>query len=174
MSDTPLPIRIAQTIGITISSAVSGASLSLSFFVVPRLLEAPTPLLLKQWNSSFDLGKKSIVPLAGVSAASYFYLAYELHSRLSASSSKWKMYLLAGLLSVAIVPYTLGIMMSTNKKLLAKVEETKALSFKDEVVEAGLGDETAHKLVDKWGMLNLGRGALLVLSGVVGAWTALN
>jgi len=41
-------------------------------------------------------------------------------------------------------------------------------------VEVGLGEETAHKLVDWWGVLNLGRAAMLVASGVVGVWTTLN
>ena len=75
---------------------------------------------------------------------------------------------------MGIVPYTLLVMMDTNKKLLAKVDETKTLGIKDEVVEVGLGSETAHKLVDSWGMLNLGRAALLVIGSLVGTWTALN
>lgn len=73
---------------------------------------------------------------------------------------------------MGIIPYTLAVMVDTNKKLLAKVEETKTLGIKDEVVEVGLGNETAHKLVDSWGMLNLGRAVLLAVSSGVGVWTA--
>lgn len=75
---------------------------------------------------------------------------------------------------MGIVPYTLIAMMPTNKKLLAKVDETKALGIKDEVVEAGLGNETAHKLVDSWGVLNLGRALMLIVGSLAGTWTALN
>ena len=75
---------------------------------------------------------------------------------------------------MGIVPYTLLLMSSTNNKLLAKVDETKTLGIKDEVVEVGLGNESAHKLVDTWGVLNLGRAVLLLVGSVVGAWTALN
>jgi hypothetical protein len=80
----------------------------------------------------------------------------------------------AGLLTVGIVPYTFAVMREVNGKLLRKVEETSAVGFKDEVVEVGLGEETAHKLVDKWGMLNLGRAAMLMAGSLVGTWTALN
>ena len=65
-------------------------------------------------------------------------------------------------------------MLKTNKKLLAKVQSTSTLGKNEEVVEVGSGEETAHKLVDWWGMLNLGRAALLTAGSLVGAWTALN
>ena len=79
----------------------------------------------------------------------------------------------AGVLSVGIVPYTVALMAGTNRKLLRKRDETKALGVGDKVTEVGLGDETAHKLVDWWGVLNLGRGLMLAASGVLGTWTAL-
>ena len=77
-------------------------------------------------------------------------------------------------MAVGIVPYTLAVMLPTNKKLLAKVEETKTLGVRDELVEVGLGNETAHKLVDFWGVLNLGRAFMLAIGSVVGVWTALD
>jgi hypothetical protein len=83
-------------------------------------------------------------------------------------------YLVSGLLSVGIVPYTLVVVMPTNNKLFKKADETKTLGKGDEVVEVGLGEETAHKLVDWWGVLNLGRGVMLAASGVLGTWLALN
>ena len=168
MSDNALPIRLAQTIGITTSSILGGYVASASFALVPRLLESPTPLMLKQWGNAYNTGKKNAPPFAALSAACYFYLAY--------TSPKPKLYgyLIAGALSVGIMPYTLAVMLPTNKKLLAKVDNTKTLGIKDEVVEVGLGNETAHKLVDYWGVLNLGRVVLLVVGSLVGTWTALN
>lgn len=116
-------------------------------------------------------GKKTGPPFAALSSACYFYLAYTLPS--SATKSKLYGYLLAGTLCIGIVPYTLAFMLGANKKLLAKAEETKTLSVKDEVVEVGLGNETAHQLVDKWGVLNLGRAVMLAAGSLVGTWTAL-
>ena len=65
------------------------------------------------------------------------------------------------------------VMMSTNNKLFAKVEETSSLGKKEAAAETGLGEETAHHLVDRWALLNLPRGILLGASGFVGIWTAL-
>ena len=83
-------------------------------------------------------------------------------------------YLAAGALSVGIVPYTFIVLMPTNKKLLTKVDETKALGKEESIVEVGLGEETAHKLVDWWGVLNVPRGLMLAASAIVGTWTALS
>lgn len=58
--------------------------------------------------------------------------------------------------------------MPTNKKLSAKLEESKATGY---VVERE--DETAHQLVDTWGLLNLPRGLALLAGGVLGLWTAM-
>jgi len=136
--------------------------------------------MLRQWGHMFAAGKKNAPPFAALSALSYFYLAYAT-SRLSshipitnAHRVRVWAYAVAGLLTVGIVPYTFAVMREVNGKLLRKVEETSALGFKDEVVEVGLGEETAHKLVDKWGMLNLGRAAMLMAGSLVGTWTALN
>jgi len=63
-------------------------------------------------------------------------------------------------------------MLPTNRKLFEKAYETKTLGVKDEVVDVGLGDQTAHALVDRWGVMNLGRAGLLILGSLVGAWTA--
>jgi len=116
----------------------------------------------------FDQGKALGPPGALLSAGSYFYLAYKFPTQ-----TKFYSYVAAGVLALSIIPYTGAAMQPTNKKLIDKAEETKTLSFKDEVGEAGLGEETAHKLVDHWGVLNLGRGVLMLCSAVLGAWTAL-
>jgi len=82
-------------------------------------------------------------------------------------------YLIAGLLTVGIVPYTALVMRGTNNKLIERTNEVGALGSQDTVVEVGLGNESAHALVDWWGVLNLGRGAMLSIAGIVGVWTAL-
>jgi hypothetical protein len=169
MSEVPLPIRLAQTIGITVASAAAGSTLSISFYTIPRLLESPTPLILKQWGHLFDTGRKTGPPIGMTAAASFFYLAYALKE----DRFKFLGYLVAGGLSVGIVPYTLLVLMGTNRKLLSKVEETRALGKGESMVEVGLGKETAHRLVDWWGVLNVGRGLILAAAGVVGAWTTL-
>jgi hypothetical protein len=72
-------VRIAQAIGLTTLSAVAGANFALSAFLVPRILESPTPLLLRQWKHSFEAGKKGLLPLISIGATSFFYLSYQAH-----------------------------------------------------------------------------------------------
>merc|ERR1711939_833831 len=150
-------------------------TLSTSLTTVPRLLESPPTLLLQQWGHMYDRGRKTGPPIALLSSTTFFYLAYKAHvSPLSSfplsssSTSSTTPYILAGLLSISIIPYTFAILMPTNKQLLGKVE----VSGEDEV-EMREAERSAHQLVDWRGVLNLGRGGLLVGSGVVGVWASL-
>ena len=77
---------------------------------------------------------------------------------------------------MGIVPYTIVVMGTTNRKLMemeSKVREVNVLEEKIEEKKVA-SPETAHSLMDWWGVLNLGRGAMLVVSGVLGLWTSLN
>lgn len=170
MTDSPLPIRLAQTLGLTTSLILGGANLALSIQLVPRLLDSPTPLLLRQWHAAYLQGKRAFPPFALLSSLSYFYLAYKG----DALDGNRIGYLVAGLLTVGIVPYTFAVMGGTNRKLIEKREEIGALGSQDTVVEIGLKNESAHALLDWWGVLNLGRGVMLSAAGVLGVWTALN
>merc|ERR1711939_611610 len=164
-SETPLPIRLAQTLGITSSLILSGMTLSTSLTTVPRLLESPPTLLLQQWGHMYDRGRKTGPPIALLSSTTFFYLAYKAHvsplSSFPLSSSSTSPYILAGLLSISIIPYTFAILMPTNKQLLRKVEV-----LGEDEVEMREAERSAHQLVDWWGVLNLGRGVLLVGNGV--------
>lgn len=84
------------------------------------------------------------------------------------------MYVVSGLLTIGIVPWTMVVMAPTNKKLLDKAEETSSLAIDDKIVEVGLGGESAHQLVDKWATLNLGRSIMLAVAAVLATWTTLN
>jgi hypothetical protein len=144
-----------------------------SVALIPRLMESPTPLMLRQWRTAFIQGKNSMPPLGLIASSSFFYLAYEAHQVADILPYKWKAYLTSGLLTIGIIPYTILILGPTNRKLLAKAAETSTLALDDKVVEVGLGGETAHKLVDDWATLNLGRGIMLGVAAFIGTWTAL-
>jgi hypothetical protein len=67
MSQTnPLPIRIAQTLGLGTSLMLAGSTLTTSIYLIPRLLESPTPLMLRQWDGMFQQGKRTAPPIAVV------------------------------------------------------------------------------------------------------------
>jgi len=121
--------------------------------------------MLQLWERTLLAGKARMPPLGGSAALLYFYLAYRLASSTTAATAATaaataRAYALAGGLCVGIVPYTYAVMMPTNKRLLAKLDESRraaALGFE----AAGLDDLGAKQLVDRWGMLNLGRGVML-------------
>jgi hypothetical protein len=173
MDNAPMSIRLAQAIGLTMSSALAGSTLAISAMLVPRLLESPSPLLLKQWKHTFEAGKASIPPLASICTLSFGYLAYEAKRTPNTLPHVWKIYAASALLCIGIVPYTLTALASTNNKLLNKAEETRVLRAEDKIVEVGLGGESAHQLVDKWATLNLGRAIMLATAAVLGTWATL-
>lgn len=168
---TPTPIRLAQATAILLSSSLAGVSLALSSFLIPRLLDLPTPLMLVQWRATFHQGSKTMPPAAAATAALYFYLA-AAHRR----GPKGVWYLAAGVLSFGIVPYTVAFMMGTNRMLEARAERAERAGVLEEVVEEvveeaeGVGSKF---LVDRWGVLNLGRAVMVGVGAVVGAWATI-
>ncbi len=110
-TERPLPIRIAQTLGITVSALLAGNTLSLSFFLIPRLLESPTPLMLRQWKTMYITGRALVPPTTTLATLSYFYLSYNSHTSSTSpftSNTASISYLVAGLLSIGVMPFTFG------------------------------------------------------------------
>lgn len=157
----------------TSHNAIGGMSF-ISYGTVPSLLLAPTPLLVRQWRTTFLLGKSVAPPIAIASSASYAYLAMMLYNApLSVNHPRGELYALAALLTVSIVPYTLFVMKDVNAKLMARAEEA-SLDVKNEVTEIGMPKgESAKELLDWWAVLNLGRGVFPLLGAVLGAWASL-
>ncbi|CAG8972555.1 hypothetical protein HYALB_00011405 [Hymenoscyphus albidus] len=176
MADQTFPIRLAQTLGLTTQGIVAGLSLSYSIIAVPRLLESPTPLMLKQWAAMYNTGKLFMPPLSLLSASTFFYLASQFRNVPSAlAAQKYWMFIAAGFLAGAQVPYTVLLMKGTNGSLMQKEKEVRNLKSGDKIVEIGLGEkESAHELVDWWAVLNLGRCAFLTAGFVVATWNVVN
>lgn len=180
MADHPLPIRLAQTLGLTTTLLFAGANISLSMILVPQLLKTPSRgLLLRQWFSTYYLGKAVARPSIIISSLSYLYLAYHTHVADPTNRElDWKVwsYVASAVLIAGIAPYTMTVMGRTNGRLMELEGQFRGLSVEEEekVGEAAVGEETAHSLVDWWGVLNLGRGAMVAVSGVLGLWATLN
>ena len=103
---------------------------------------------------------------------SYAYLSYRLYGTLN--HPKAEMYGLSGLAALGIYPYTIFVMMPTNQELFQKHDEMKGLHVGEKATEVGLAKgESTKELLDKWGMLNLGRGMLPLVGAVLGLWTTL-
>ena len=195
MAPLPAAIRIAQTVGITASAFCSGGQhhsekaeaarpsrialtrftgsiFSISFLAVPTWLIAPSPILVRQWQVSFDRGRIVNPAIALVSIISYTYLSYSLYGTLN--HPKAEIYGLSALSTFAIWPYTIFGMMSTNRKLFKKHDEMKGLDVGEKATEVGLAKgESTKELVDRWAMLNVGRGLLPLVGAVLGLWATL-
>ncbi|KAL5349204.1 hypothetical protein ACLOAV_005492 [Pseudogymnoascus australis] len=159
---TPITARVLQTIGLTTTAILAGTSASFSLYAVPRILESPTPLLLKQFKHMYTAGHDSLPAGTVVAATSLLYLAYDSRT---AGTAAWRGYVTAAVLAVGIVPYTIAVMLSTNNVLLGMAEE------KEEKVEKRAAE--VKILVDRWALMNLGRSVLLASAAVTAAWTAL-
>jgi len=171
---TPTTIRTAQITALFLSSTVSGISLALSTFLVPRLLESPVPTMLLQWKRTYHAGKTQIAPAAAAASAIWFWLAAKSPAL---TRGVGRQYLAAGALAFAIIPYTGVMMMETNRRIEERAEGVSL--ERGRLIQAeGKGDEEEQMawvrgegskyLVDWWGMLNLGRSAMLMASTVVG------
>lgn len=126
----------------------------------------------------FDVGIRSVPPLAVTSTAIWLTLAYQARNAGLSSGNKIGeagkvgRYVAAGLLCIAMVPYTPIFLGSTNTELMKMGAE--AANSASEAVLKNLQGQTAHQLVDQWGMLNLPRAAFLFVGGVLGLWTAMD
>ncbi|KAI4723765.1 DUF1772-domain-containing protein [Aureobasidium sp. EXF-10728] len=160
-------IRAAQVVGLTTSAFLAGSMASISWISVPALMDAPAPLLAKQWKKIFDQGKTSAPPMAVLSSAIFGYLAY----REPTASSNFTLYTAAAILVPSIVPYTVFLMSSVNNKLHEKASSLANASLTDTAVESGAAQgETAHELLDKWATLNFGRSLLPLVGALAAGW----
>ncbi|CAK7268400.1 hypothetical protein SEPCBS119000_003043 [Sporothrix epigloea] len=173
-------VRGAQAASIFISAAAAGGSLGLSALYTRQILDSPTDVMLRQWGRMYHSGKAVFPGAAVAAAAAYGYVYYattrasSLPKSLEVSTSN--LPLIAAGLCLSIVPYTLLVLLPTNKKLLPKAqaaEENALLSKADRAAGAGTvyteqQEQTAKQLVDLWGVLNLGRSVLLGAASIIG------
>ncbi|KAK1989127.1 hypothetical protein LZ30DRAFT_776300 [Colletotrichum cereale] len=171
MSSQPTPLRALHASTVFVNTALAGLNLGLSVFVVPRLLESPTPLMLRQWAGMFARTSRAF-PLPTLACAlSYWYMAYAaggggLPGGGGGGKSSRLLLAAAGALCFAVVPWTKIFMVDVNRELARRAEETgggvAALSREEE--------EGAKALVDRWGVYNLGRSVAIGLGGAVGLY----
>ncbi|OHE92062.1 hypothetical protein CORC01_12643 [Colletotrichum orchidophilum] len=166
MSSQSHPLRNIQTSTVFVNTTLAGLNLGLSVFVIPRLLESPTPLMLRQWSNMYKRTSRFFPLSILFCALSYWYMAYAVRHL----PSKSRLLAAAGGLCFTIVPWTGFFILSINKKLFRKAEETKDMG----IMAIGLTqeeEEGAKYLVDQWGLYNLGRSIALGLSSAVGLYS---
>jgi hypothetical protein len=128
---------IAGLIALTVAAAFAGAAFYVGFAEQPARLLLEDQALLKQWKPSYARGFAMQASLAVISAAFGFIASWQL--------GDWRWALPAALI-LANWPYTLFVMMPTNKRIDA---------WPIEDAENG-----SRALIVKWGKMHAVRTAL--------------
>ncbi|GFF93595.1 uncharacterized mitochondrial membrane protein C800.14c [Aspergillus udagawae] len=168
MSDFPTAFRAAQVLGLTGAAWLSGNIFSASLLTTPALLQSlrekqVTPsTAAKIWANLYNNGKTQNPPVAVATAAVLFYLSWSVREgtalSLLAARNSSSLYAVSGALVLGIVPFTLGVMMRTNRSLQAEVGAKDELEATRTEVES---------LLERWGVLNALRGGLPLVGAVV-------
>ena len=113
-------------------------------------------MILKQWRGIYKRGKSTMPFVALAGLAGYGFLAWEQAGR----GLGWKASVAGGVLTAAIVPFTLLFMKGTNGRLMEGANTgTKAMTSSE-----------VKYLLTKWNTLNLVRSALPLAGTLVGLW----
>jgi hypothetical protein len=128
---------IAGLIALTAAAAFAGAAFYVGFAEQPARLQLDDQPLLKQWKPSYARGFAMQASLAVISAAFGFLASWQL--------GDWR-WAIAAVLILANWPYTLLVMLPTNKRIDAWPTEN--------------ANSESRLLIVKWGKLHAMRTAL--------------
>ncbi|KAH6658403.1 hypothetical protein BKA67DRAFT_656596 [Truncatella angustata] len=153
------------TVGFTsiaASSWLAGSIASISIISVPALISAAndsstSPVLATRlWRIIYERGKASMPIVAATAAIGYGTLAYNRYS----TQRPWLPFAFSSFMAVAIVPFTVVTMSSTNSSLI-QISESKTAPGTAEGVVA---------LLARWGSLNLTRSLLPFVGALTAIW----
>ena len=127
--------------------------------------------MIQQWKKSFDTGKIVQPGIALLSSFAYGYLAYQFQGTLKQTAAEIYGACIAA--NLAIWPWTIFVMMPTNKKLFAKFDESKSMGENEAKTEVGMPrGESTKELIEWWSMMNIVRGLIPLVSSVLGVWVS--
>ncbi|KAK1636050.1 hypothetical protein BDP81DRAFT_320463 [Colletotrichum phormii] len=157
MSRLGLANTIATATGILGCAWWAGAAASLSMFSIPAIIQtsAEPGHALKLWQHIFLNGASTGPKVALAITLSLAYSAYDRYDQ----GVAWKPFVAAGALSLAIVPYTIIFMSSTNNALMSGARGIATL---------GLSETT--ELLKRWQALNAVRSIISLAGAAIGLW----
>lgn len=141
---------IAGQLALVVAAVFAGAALYVSFVEQPARLHLDDPSLLVQWKPAYKRGTAMQAPLA--------IIGFLLGLLAWWQTGVWQ-WLVGALLLIANWPYTLLIIMPTNKRLLA-------------ISQSQVGDD-GRKLLEKWGGLHAVRAGLGVAATCLFLWASI-
>ena len=112
--------------------------------------------LLDQWMTMGAVGRAIVPPLALIASGANFLNSYATHTQ-----PQHYRFMAAGVLSVAILPYTAMALASTNAEFASRKGK------KENGPDNGLGDLNLRELVDRWSNRSAVRGFLMLASTIV-------
>ena len=133
--------------------------MALSLMAVPVLLDTTTqsPQLFFQWTRVYHYGHQVLPTMAVGTFMLYMYTAMKKR----AAKKPWAIFLLAGISTVAMVPFTWIVMVPTNNELF----RLQRVSMSDPSV---MGIDAAKELVVKWSWMHLTRSFSPLIGAVLG------
>ncbi|KAK5633966.1 hypothetical protein RRF57_009680 [Xylaria bambusicola] len=143
--------------------------MNIAILDVPVLFEAGRPnssVVLSYWAKMYEHGTRLYPSISVTVGLLYFYAL--LHSkggsRLKSSSNRqsWKVYLIAAVATLTMIPWTLLVMMPTNQSLMAARES---------VVNSGVAEaswEVIESLVVDWQRLHFIRSLFPLAGSLIG------
>ena len=155
-----LPFSHQKRLGKLPLTAFLGINITCSFLALPAILQHATSpeTAARQWKTIYDRGKRTGPPIGLAALSSFAYVAYH-----AANPAARRLWILAAILPVSIVPYTLLLLAPTNNALLERV---RRWDKREEVSEAKEG--STKELLQAWQRLNYGRSMLPTLGVAVG------
>lgn len=132
--------------------------MSLSLMAVPVMLDTTktSPQLYHQWAQMYYYGRRVFPYMAVTTFMLYGYISI----RRRAAKRSWAIFVVAGVVTAAMVPFTWAFMAPTNNVLF----ELEAKS-KDAVVT---GIAEAQSLLRKWSLLHIARSFFPLAGAVIG------
>ena len=140
---------IIGSLALATAGAFTGASLYVNAVEQPARMSLSDDALIKEWEPSDHRG---FIVLAGLAAAAalFGFIAYR-----ELNDVRW---MLGALIAIASWPYTYLAIVPLNNRILALIGADAA--------------HDARKVIELWGVLELGQTAIGVLATLVFVWAA--
>lgn len=151
----------------------TGNLAALSFISAPALIRSreqdnvSSQTLARQWKYTLEAGVALNPPVAAASTFLFGYLAWSVRTGTSMSlllsKNSTRLYSLAAVLTIGIVPYTISVMSTTNNRLLAMADQGSGSGDAGE--PAKIKDNEVVELLTRWKYLNAIRSLLPLIGG---------